>query len=176
MYICTFNAFLICVRFYDRVSRRAARYSPDTAVKNTMALTVCAKAVTPFSSLTLRYVAATGKGRSTLSAPAMRPAYRMKASDKCAARRYCDTRGTSEGPWNRSSRPDFTMYHPMRPCNFALCRSYPIPTRYRFKVFSFKLTINNKSNPFKFFKSFLFITLNYSKKTNKNVSYKYIQL
>ena len=42
--------------------------------------------------------------------------YKTTAEDKWAAKRYCDTRGTSFGPskflW---SNPDLTMYQPRRP-------------------------------------------------------------
>lgn len=42
--------------------------------------------------------------------------YSTKAEPRCAMRRYWDTRGTSLGSWNRSSRPLFTMYQPNNPC------------------------------------------------------------
>ena len=45
-----------------------------------------------------------------------RKEYKIIADDRCAARRYWETRGTSFGPSKFfGSNPDFTIYHPNKP-------------------------------------------------------------
>lgn len=41
--------------------------------------------------------------------------YNINAKPRWEANLYCDTLGTSVGLSNLSSRPDFTMYHPIKP-------------------------------------------------------------
>lgn len=44
-----------------------------------------------------------------------RKEYNTNANPRWEANLYCDTLGTSVGLSNLSSKPDFTMYHPIKP-------------------------------------------------------------
>ena len=90
-----------------------ATKAPDTAVKKTRALTPIVMPRIFFTagrSLPTSIFFAGSKMSSELQ---KRTEYKTMAVDKWAASRYCDTRGTSDGPSKFfGSNPLLTMYHP----------------------------------------------------------------
>ena len=90
-----------------------ATKAPDTAVKKTRALTPIVMPRILFTagrSLPTSIFFAGSKMSSELQ---KRTEYKTMAVDKWAASRYCDTRGTSDGPSKFfGSNPLLTMYHP----------------------------------------------------------------
>jgi hypothetical protein len=96
-------------------NRPKMRYLPETAVRNTMPLQEWVSHLN-FRTEEVTVSASFCAGRRWSRADQRRSVYRTKAKLKCAASRYCDTRGTSLSPWKRSSNPDCTMYQPIKPC------------------------------------------------------------
>lgn len=98
--------------------------SPEMAVKYTSPLLEWLKILNFVMDLFI-----TGQfkaGERWSNAPRNREAYKIKARDRWAANRYCDTLGTSFGPSKRSSNPDLTMYQPISPCQMTqlFCEFY----------------------------------------------------
>lgn len=80
------------------------------AVRKTNPLAAIAK---PTNFLVATPVTLTGKSRRNEFVK--RNEYNTNAKPRWEANLYCDTLGMSVGLLNLSSRPDFTIYHPIKP-------------------------------------------------------------
>lgn len=85
-------------------------YIPDIAVKKTNPLAAIAS---PTNFLVTNPVTVTG--RRIRNEFVKRNEYNTNAKPRWEANLYCDTLGTSEGLSNLFSRPDLTIYQPIKP-------------------------------------------------------------
>lgn len=88
------------------------KYSPDSAVRKINPFENCANRLNLMASFDAFITC--GEVR-LLRHDQKNKEYNNKAEPRCAANLYWETLGTSDSPWNRSSKPDFTMYQPNRP-------------------------------------------------------------